>query len=132
MTNIRKINKPLKTLMLSATVAVSLIFIPTLSMADNDKYSHHQAKYSTDKTRHHNKGHKISRSHGQKHHYSKMQNRHNKHGLHKSGHHGHRGHNHGHINYVVNDHYHGHAHVFDHLRFMIGLHTDDIDIILHQ
>jgi len=121
----------------------------------NGGYSKHSAKHQ-DKGhyrgnkhsyrgsgKHHNKGHHRSNKHSYKHsanghknsighhinkHYNKHHyGRHNNHYPRYDRHYGHRGHNTTH--YVVNDYGHnGHYHGLNHLRFMIGLHTDNFDI----
>jgi len=148
------INTPLKTLPLLAVLAVGLVLSPTLSMAGNGDRGHHKEKYSHDIGKSHSKGHnkvqhrsnkhsvkthgkshKDNHSHRSERHYSKGHGHYNKHAYYKRGHHKHgydhhkhyRGHSHTH--YIVNDHYYSDG-LFDldNLRFMIGLHTNNLDI----
>jgi len=127
----------MKTLALSGALAVSMVLTPALSMADNGDRDHHRDKYSVDAGKHHNKGHKIDHRQSSKHYYSKSHHGHNRHVIYAPAHHKHRsdrGHQgHTHVNYVVNEHYHSsHHHDLDRLRLMIGLHTDNFDIFLHE
>ena len=150
----------LKTLPVVAAVAIGLVLSPAVSMADKadsghqkSQYSHEGGKshgkahkkgnYRSDKARH-KKQHKVTRSYdkrGNKHvskkHYGKPYgfrkgHAYNRHGHRDNHRHGHRGHSHTH--YVVNDDYDYYDHYLDldNLRFMIGLHTNNFDIILRE
>lgn len=149
-----KINTPLNTLPLLAVLAVTLFLSPALSLADNGNSGHHKEKHShhggksgrksynmgqhrsnqhSYKT--HGKSHKNNHSYRPELHYSNGHGRghHNKRVFYKRGHqnHVHRGYSH--INYAVNNHdYNDHFYALDPLRFMIGIHSDNLDIILHD
>lgn len=148
----------LKTLPLISALAIGLVLSPTLSMADNGDRGRHKTQYSHDGGQSHSKGHKGSntqsnkrhyKSHGKshksnhghssKHHYAKGHGHHNDHAHYKRGinkyrydhQNSHRGHHH--TSYVVNDqHYSDYSYGLDHLGFMIGLHTNNVDIIFRD
>jgi hypothetical protein len=141
----------LKTLPIVGALAIGLALSPALSMADNGNHGSHKKQYSQNTGKSHDKhyradkhkeprkivhsydkrGHKkASRSHYGKPyghdkghvHYKRDKHRHN---------HNHRGHSHTH--YVVNDYgYRDHFIDFDDLRFMIGLNTNNVDIIVRD
>ena len=146
----------LKTLPLIGVLAIGLVLSPTLSMADNGDRGRHKTQYSHDGGQSHSKGHKRSnthsnkahyKSHGKshkgnyghssKHHYTKGHGHHNNHGHYKRGfknlrhdhQNSHRAH---HTTYVVNDHHYSDYYGLDPLRFMIGLHTNNFDIIFRD
>lgn len=131
-----------------AALAASLALAPATSMArdkDHREYSgevrDHAKRHSDDGVRvgkyreHRGKGHKYTRGHG--HHHEK---KHRKQGHHYGHRHGHDHHGHAHHRgyrdekvYVIHGpsrhrHYHGN----DSLRFMIGLHTGNFDLILRD
>lgn len=139
----------LKTLPLLAVVTVGLVLSPTLSMAGNGDHGQHKAKYSHDAGKSHSKNHNKGKYRGNKHSYkthgqshkgkhsrrserhsSKGHGHHRKHDYYKRGHNDHYDHRgHSHTNYIVNDHYYPDNIIgLDHLRFMIGLHNDILDI----
>lgn len=148
----------LKTLPLISVLAIGLVLSPTLSMADNGDRGRHKTQYSYDGGQAHSKGHKRSnkqsnkahyKSHGKihkenighssKHHYPKEHGYHSDHGHYKRGFTNHRyGHQNNHrgrhhTNYVVNEHhYSDYSYGLDPLRFMIGLHTNNVDIIFRD
>ena len=143
----------IKTFPLVSVMAVTLALSPSVSMAAKGEHGYH-----ADKKTHHNKSHRKqqgkanhhSKSHGNRHGrgigYGTEKfrarghdfNRHNRgHRSHKAHSHGHRsGHRHEHRRhdyYVINEHRaHEHYHHIDPLRFVIGLHTDNMDIILRD
>ena len=143
MTNITSLKTSLKTLPLITILTIGLALAPINSMAGNADRGHqksghvkHSAKnhdkghYSSQKYIHRsaNKSHRSGVSHALKHRknasYGDIHNR----GYYKRGrHYDHRYYYPTH--YVTNNHDHG-GHFFDidHLRFMIGLHTDNFDI----
>ena len=144
----------LKTLPLISVLAIGLALSPTLSMADNGDRGRHKTQYSFDGGQSHSKGHKRSnthsnkrhyKSHGKsheskhgyrsKHHYNKGHGHHNDHAHYKRDRHNHRYDNHRgqHTTYIVNDHhYSDYSYGLDPLRFMIGLHTNNFDIIFRD
>lgn len=145
------IRSTIKTLPLIGVLALGLVLSPMTAMADQSDRGSHKGQYSHDNSKKHNKAHKNARPHkvheydrrGHKHagnkHYDKRYSRHNKHSNNKHFRHSHRDkHRHGsrrhsHSYYVVNDHrHHDHYIDFDDLRFMIGLHTDNFDIIFRD
>lgn len=133
----------LKTLPLLAVLTVGLILSPTLSMAGNGEHGQHKAKYSQNAGKSHSKSHNKGNYRSNKHSYKthgkrykgnhshRSERHHRKHDYYKRGHYDHRGHRH--TNYIVKDHYYPEHFIgLDHLRFMIGLHTDILDITLHD
>ncbi len=148
----------LKTLPLIGVLAIGLVLSPTLSMADNGDRGRHKTQYSHDGGQSHSKGHKRSnkhsnkahyKSHGKshkgdyghssKHRYTKGHGHYNDHANYKRGfnnhrydhHDNHRGHHH--TTYVVNDHhYSDYSYGLDHPGLMIGLHTNNFDIIFRD
>jgi len=137
----------LKALPIIAALTVGFALTPITAMAGNGERGHHKSEYSRSSGKHHDKGHyrrdkHANRSHGS--HQSRSIGRHyNKHrDNHYTGHHDYRRYNYGHhyprrghntTHYVVNDYGHrGHYSGFDQLRFMIGLHTDNVDISFHD
>ena len=138
----------LKTLPLIGALAISLALWPTLSMADKGDRGGHKNKYSHDDRQSHSKGrnshnnkrhyksrgnsHKSNHGYSSKHRYNKGYGAHKNHAHYKRDHHGgHRAHNH--TTYVVNDrHYSDYSYGLDPLRFMIGLHTNNVDIIFRD
>ena len=156
------LSKTLKTLPLIGALAMGLALTPAISNADDDKRGRDKDRYSHDAGKSHKKAHKQAhrahkkewkrehvrdhrrdhrdyrKKHGHKHvnsHKHGWKKRHGKHYGHRHTHHGHRhghrGHRHEHV--VVRDYdYHDHYVDFDDLRFMIGLHTDNVDIIFRD
>ena len=135
----------LKNLPLLTLFAASLVLSPAIAMADQGDRGHSKSKYSQDERRSHGKSHNRSDKHSNKHNYrshGKSHKGHNKQNSTRSydrgyGHHNKHAHykrrNDHHTTYVVNDHhYSDHLYGLDHLRFMIGLHTNNFDIILRD
>ena len=136
----------LKNLPLLTLFAASLVLSPAIAVAGQGDRSHSRAQYSHDDHRSHGKGHNRSGKHSNKHNYRSHGKSHKGNNWHRStnrydnghGHHkgrayykrGHDNHRHDHrTTYVVNDHhYNDRLYGLDHLRFMIGLHTDNFDI----
>ena len=147
MTNTTALKNMVKTLPLIGLLALGLALLPATSIAgERDKHDRHYSKKSA---KHHDKGHYKSKKHAYKkhgkrykgklghgidHHYStRYPNRHSN-AYYKGGHHkpkhdhhyDHRGYG---RHYVVNDYYPRNRFIdLDNLRFMIGLHTDNLDI----
>ena len=146
----------LKNLPLISVLATGLVLSPTLSMADNADRGRHKTQYS-DGGQSHSKGHKGSKKHGNKahyksqgkrhkgdyghsskHHYTKGHGNNNDHAHYKRGFNNHRydhhdSHRDHHTSYVVNEHhYSDYAYGLDPLRLMIGLHTNNFDIIFRD
>lgn len=148
-----KIRQTLKNLPVIGVLALGLALSPNLVMADHGDRGKHKSQYSQDSGKTHKKtrkndkprkvhvydrhGHKKARKNHHGRHFARHDShKHNRHyghrGDYRHGHrHGHRAHNHSH--YVTNHHDHHDRYVdFDNLRFMIGLHTDNLDIILRE
>ena len=150
------LSRILKTLPMIGVLAMGLALTPAISMADDDNRGRHKDRYSHDAGKSHKKAHKQDhrahkkewkREHRRDHkkykhgHGHKHVNNH-KHGWKKhyghkhrhNGHrhsHSHRGHRHEHV--VVRDYgHHDHYLYFDDLRFVFGLHTDNVDIIFRD
>jgi len=140
----------LKTLPLAGVVALGLALMPAVSMADKgdrDNKGHYSQKsgksYKADKRSHNDRGNRYGHTkkghdkhaynRGGRHHYG------NAYGHDKRGHgHGH-GHAHSvghpvhnHTTTVVHDYGHQHYLGLGNLRFMLGLHTDNVDIIFRD
>jgi Ni/Co efflux regulator RcnB len=128
----------LKSLPLLSMFAMSLVLSPGMAMADRDDRGHSREKYSQNEHRTHSnkhdyrprgKHHKSHDRHGSVHKYNRGNH-------HSSTYRKHRydGHRHGnHTTYVVNDHYYADDYYLrDRRRFLIGLHTDNIDIIFRD
>ena len=135
-----KLSTTLKTLPLVGVLALGLALAPTTSMADKgdrghkDRYSHDGGK-SFKGGKHDKRGHGYG--HTKKGHDKHGHDRHSRHQLgHAYGHdirghrHGHSGHSHS--THVVHDYGHQHYLGLGNLRFMLGLHTDNIDIIFRD
>ena len=137
----------LKTVPLIAMLALGMALAPMSAMASNGDRGHHKAEQSKNVGKHHNRGHYRSEKHAykeprhnshrrnfnhkSKHEYGTRYGRHrNKHVRHYpryDRHYDHRGH--GTTHYVINDYHHRDHYVdYDHLGFMIGLHTNNFDI----
>jgi len=145
----------LKTLPLLAVLAVGMSLSPSISIAGKGDHGKHKEKYShnsghkSGKAHHrdnhrvnkqayrsHGNSHRNNRGHGSKDHHGSRHghykhhayNKHDNHGRGYVYNHAHGGH--GHTSYIVNDYYYREPYyVLDPLRFMIGLHTDNLDII---
>jgi hypothetical protein len=141
-------NTTLKNLPLLALLTAGLVLSPTMVMAGHGDNSHSKAQYSQNDRQSHSKGHKYNnkkhdKSHGKNHkgnyrisskrHYSKGPGHY---GDYKRGHHNYRHDHHRHqhhTTYIVNDHhYDDYSYRLDPLRFMIGLHTNNVDIIFRD
>jgi hypothetical protein len=143
------INKnTLKNLPLLALLTAGLVLSPTMVMAGHGDNSHSKGQYSRNDRQSHSKGHKQNvkkhyKSHGKSHkgnygisskrHYSKGYGHSNDY---KRGHYNYRHDHHRdqhHTTYIVNDHhYDDYSYGLDPLRFMIGLHTNNVDIIFRD
>lgn len=147
----------LKTLPVIAALAIGLALAPMTSMAKGDRHESHQSeRYSHDGGKHHKKSHKRrgdahdrdsrGHKHGHKMRHAKQHRHGYKHG-HKHGHkhrgHKHRGHRHDRVVFVDNyDHYddrYGFGRDYrdryidlDDLRFMVGIHTGNFDLIFRD
>ncbi|MGB5397645.1 MAG: hypothetical protein WBN96_10895 [Gammaproteobacteria bacterium] len=137
-----KLLTTLKTLPLAGVVALGLALVPAVSMADKgdrgDKghYSQQGGKsFKADKRSHNDRGN----------HYGHTKKGHDKYAYNRGGRHqyGHdrRGHGHvhsyghpvhNHTTTVVHDYGHQHYLGLGNLRFMLGLHTDNVDIIFRD
>lgn len=151
MKNITNSRIQLKTVPLITVLALGLAFAPLSAMAGNGNRGHQKSEHSNSSGKHHNKGQyrsekhtyreprhnnhkrslgrKLNHDHGTR--YSSHHNRgHDKHVRHYPRY-DHRGH--GTTHYVVNDYYPRDHYVdFDHLGFMIGLHTNNFDIMFRD
>lgn len=133
----------LKKLPLLTLFAASMILSPVTVMADKSERSHSKEKYSHDSNRADSKSYNRDGKHSNKYNYRsygkshkdnrhrpvhRYDNGHNKSHVHyKRGHDRHR-YDH-HTSYVVNDNYYDNRlYGLDHLRFMIGLRTNNFDI----
>ena len=142
-----KLLTTLKTLPLVSILALGLALAPTASMADKgdrgqkERYSQHGGKsFKGDKRGHKDRGHGYG--HTKKGHDKHGYDRHGSHGRHQVGHahgHGHDRHahhnsyaGHSHNNYIVRDYGNQHYLGLGNLRFMLGLHTDNVDIIFRD
>ena len=133
-----KLLTTLKTLPLVSILALGLALAPTASMADKgdrgqkDRYSQHGGKtFKADKRGHKDRGHGYG--HTRKGHDKHSYDRHGSHGRHQVGHaHGYGHDRHSHNNYIVRDYGHQHYSGLGNLRFMLGLHTDNVDIIFRD
>ena len=144
MTNITSFKNTLKTLPLIGLLAIGLALVPATAMAGNGDRDHKQyskksgqhydkGRYRSDKhaSRSRGKGHmgkhvKYRSSAGHPKHYYKGHQKHNRHYARHDHHYDHRGHD---RYYVVNDYYPRDRFIgLDHLGFMIGLHTNNLDI----
>ena len=144
---------PLKAMPIIAALAIGLALAPTASMADNGNRGNHKGQSSQDYSRSHSKAdskkqhRRDKREHGSKRHNVNRHDRHsnktvtrNYYGKphkyrnnHKHYGHDHHRNNHSYTNYVVHDYVDRDRYVgFDDLRFMIGLHSDNFDIIFRD
>ena len=146
----------LKTLPLISAIAFGLALSPTLSMAADGNRGDHKMKYSHDRGQSHKNGHGRHKT-GKSQRNSPVAHAVNKHRQEKQGHkhrsnnhydraygnhmyhkHGNHGHNHAysdhnHTNYVYHDYgYRGQYVDLDNMRFMLGLHTGNFDIIFRD
>lgn len=151
MKNITNPKLHLKTIPLIAMLALGTVFAPMSAMAGSGDRGHHKAEQSKNVGKHHSRGHYRSEKHAYKeprhnshrrnvdrnhkrklnHEYGTRYGRHhNKHVRHYpryDHHYDHR--SHGTTHYVINDYHHRDRYVdYDHLGFMIGLHTNNFDI----
>jgi hypothetical protein len=151
MKNITNPKLHLKAIPFIAMLALGMAFAPMSAMAGSGDRGHHKAEQSKNVGKHHNRGHYRSEKHAYKeprhnshrrnvdrnhkrklnHEYGTRYGRHhNKHVRHYpryDHHYDHRGH--GTTHYVINDYHHKDRYVdYDHLGFMIGLHTNNFDI----
>ena len=155
-----KIITSLKTLPLISVIALGLALSPTLTMADDGNRGGQKTQYSNDRGQSHNKTHNkgnrrgdaaknhsrryvansfVQRRHDKQSHKHKAKNhydrRYDDHGYHRHGAHGHKHvsttHNHRHT--VIHDYGYRAPYVdLDNMRFMLGLHTGNFDIILRD
>lgn len=154
MTDKTNMKNALKTVILSGALSAALAIPPTLVMADSHDDGRRHQNYSSATDKQHNKdryrgskhadkthdgkGHKFDYRHSTIHRHSKAYARPYKHVDYNHGHHkyrynhDHKGHGHNHARYVVNEYYYDDHYDLDHLRFMIGLHTHNLDIILRE
>lgn len=145
-----------KKLPLIGAVLLALAVFPGASMAEkgdgygdrgrSDKHSSYERKNSYNGDSH--RGNKFDNKHGNKHgnkhaakshHYDRHKrgyDKHSKHGKHWKGKQYGHDHDHGHARYVVNNYgyrpHHSHHVGFDDLRFMIGLHNPNLDIVFRN
>ncbi len=149
------INKTtLKSLPLLSLLAAGLILSPTMVTAGYGDRSHSKSQYSHDDAKSYSKGHKRSNKHSNKAHYksqgkshkgnyghsskhlyTKRQGHYNDRAHNKRGHHNYRHDHHRdqhHTTYIVNDHHYDDYYGLDNLRFMIGLHTNNFDIVFRE
>ena len=123
------ITTSLKTLPLVTALTMTLALAPAVSMADKE-HGHHRDDYS-EHQHHKNKKHhgKLARTYS---HHERGYKKH--HGHHHNRHYDR--HYHGHPRYeevVVYDYYRPRHYIgLDNLRFMIGLHTGNIDLIFRD
>jgi len=126
----------IKTLPLLAVFATGLVLSPTLAMADDDDRGHSKHRYSQENHQARGYANKHGNRHGERHNGSRHYNKHyghrdgyahNKHYYRRDDHRGHR-----HSTYIVNDYYDNDYYLLDPLRFMIGLHTNNVDIIFRD
>ncbi|MCG6937696.1 MAG: hypothetical protein LJE83_05925 [Gammaproteobacteria bacterium] len=151
MTSNTNVNPPLKTLFISAALITALVS-PAVSIAESADGSRHHKKHSAGSGQQHNKGHyrsdnydvkargksqKISHGHELKRNHGRDHNRPHNYVHYDHGHYKHR-HNHDHDghdqrHYVVNEYYYNDGlYDVDHLRFIIGLHSANLDVILRE
>lgn len=141
----------LKTVPLITVLALGMAFAPMSSMAGNGDRGHNKSGHSNSSGKHHNKGqyrsekhayreprhnnhkrslgHKLNHDNGTRYdsHHNRGHDKHVRHYPKYDRHYDHRGH--GTTHYVINDYQHrDHYDDYDHLRFMIGLHTNNFDI----
>ena len=144
-----------KAVTLIAMLALGMALSPMSAMAGNSDRGHHKTGYSNNAGKHHDRGnyrsdkhskrearhnshrgsldrnHKRKLNHGYGSRYGRHHNhdhkKHVKHYPRYDHHYDHRGH--GTTHYVINDYHHRNRYVdYDHLGFMIGLHTNNFDI----
>ena len=142
------INKTtLKNLPLVTILAAGLVLSPVLVMASqgernsnkahysqNDRQSHSKADKRSSKAHYKSRDNRNKSKHGysSKHRYNTKHGRHNDRAHYKRGFNNHR-HDHHATTYVVNDHhYSDYPYGLEHLRFMIGLHTNNFDIVFRD
>lgn len=135
------INKTtLKNIPLLTIIAAGLALSPAMVMAGHGDRSHNKEQYSYNDHQSHRKGHTKSNKRNYKSHSKSHRSGHridhvqNKHGFNNRRSHRHDNHrDHHYTTYVVNDqHYSDYAYGMDPLRLMIGLHTNNFDIIFRD
>jgi len=134
-------NKTLfKNLSLLGLFVTGIVLAPGIALADRGERDHSREKYSNDDRRSHS-NHNNYRSYGKRHQgyerYGSVRNQSRGHGRHKNqAHYKHRydGRRHGYYTtYIVNDRYYANDFYMPNpFRFIIGLHTNNIDIILRD
>ena len=127
-------------LSLLALLASSIALTPSIALADRGDRDHSRGNYSNDEHRSHSnrydyrpsgKRHQAYKRYGSVHKQSRGHGHHKNHVRYKHRYDGRRHNNH--TTYVVNDHYYANDfYLRNPLRFMIGLHTNNIDIILRD
>ena len=132
MSTLIQINNSVKKLVISAAIAAALIAIPGVSMANNEDHGHKHETFTTARSKYHGDDHRVSNRHNFQH----RDEHHHKEPFHKRrDHHEHYyGHDHdryNHTHYVVNEYYYDEDEL-DRLWFMIGLHTNNMDVILRE
>jgi len=132
-----KLTTVFNTLALPGLLAASLVLSPLNAMADNDGHHAYTRKHES------HQRHADNRHYRSKHYYGKHHSgRHRTHRDHDSGkHYGHRygrvysyeyGRPH-HRSYIVNEYYDNDDYIgLDRLRFMIGLHSNNLEIIFRD
>ncbi len=130
----------LKKLSLLGLLATSIVLTPGIALADRGDRDHSRKNYSHDDRRSHSnrddyrpsgKRHQGYERYGSVHNRSRGHGHHKNHANYKHRYDGRRHNNY--TTYVVNDRYYASDfYIRDPLRFMIGLHTNNIDIILRD
>ena len=127
--------KTAKTLAFASTVVASLILLPSVSMADTGEHGNKHGRYTVSSEKHHHRNNDARHEIFAKNHH---EDRHHRHDQHAGNHYGHYKfkrdrdyHHHDHAHYVVNEYYYDDR-PFDYLSFIIGLHTNNMDIILRE
>ena len=132
--------KAVTKLFMASALGTSLFLSPAISQADAEHRGSKNAHYSVKNSNHHDKGRQIRHAadramqhHGKYHQDNRNVRKHHGHGKyrhdHGKYHHDHNSYDHTH--YVVKHDYYDH-YALDHLKFIIGLHTDNLDIILRD
>ncbi len=136
----------LNKLPLLGLLITGLALSPGLALADKNDKAHNKGARSHSSAQSHIKQHKNNykrqgkgsnrhnSSHNSKKHGHRNDHNHYPHAVNKHRQHDHGNHNgHRRTTYIVNDHHHsGHIYGLDRLRVMIGLHTDNFDIIFRD
>ena len=130
------INKTaLKNLPLISLLAAGLFLSPAMAMADKGDRGNFKRHDSHENRHSQSNSQKHSNKHHNKHSYNKGYGHHNNQVHYKRDHHKHRydKHRSHHTTYIVNDHhYSDYSYGLDPLRFMIGLHTNNFDIVFRD